>query len=45
MKTTPAKAQNIQQFLDILLQVLSVLEVLLRILGIDLSDLFGGDTN
>ena len=43
MKVTkvPAKAQSIEQILDILLQILNVIEAFLRIFGIDLSELFG----
>lgn len=33
---------NIQTILDIILQILSVIEALARVFGIDLSNLFGG---
>lgn len=37
----PAKAQGIEQILDIILQILNVFEAILRIFGIDLGNFFG----
>ena len=43
MKLTqiPAKAQGIEQILDIILQILNVFEAFLRIFGINLGAFFG----
>lgn len=41
-RVLPARAQQIEIFLDVLLQLLNVLEALARVFGLDLSNLFGG---
>jgi hypothetical protein len=40
--TAPAKAFEVQAFLDILLQFLNLIEAIGRIFGINFSGLFGG---
>lgn len=44
IKTVPAKATNIESILDIILQILSVIEAISRVFGINF-DFFGGTSS
>lgn len=44
IKTVPAKAANIESILDIILQILSVIEAIGRVFGINF-DFFGGTSS